>query len=102
MSSHLSCELMHFKRSVFPKALRDNIDPQSVSPLVRATNRTHKLAYRSSNASCANCARAVLGQGSRHEAHIAADPVGNGSVWNRSGPKPLWIELDFNLFEADG
>jgi multidrug efflux system outer membrane protein len=30
-----------------------------------------------------------------------AGRVGNGCAWNRSASKPLWIELDFNLFESD-
>lgn len=32
---------------------------------------------------------------------MTADPMKNGCAWNRSASEPLWIELDFNLFESD-
>src|ERR1700722_2735772 len=101
MSSHVSRELMHLQRGVFPKAPRDHIEPRSAGRLVSASNSRHKLAYRSSNASRVNRPRAVLGQGSRHEACMTADPMRNGCAWNRNASEPLWIELDFNLFESD-
>ena len=92
---------MHLQRGVFPKAPRDHIEPRSAGRLVSASNSRHKLAYRSSNASRVNRPRAVLGQGSRHEACMTADPMRNGCAWNRNASEPLWIELDFNLFESD-
>lgn len=33
---------------------------------------------------------------------MTADPVGNGCVGNWTAPEPVWIKLDFDLFEADG
>src|ERR1700678_1425505 len=101
MSSHVSRELMHLQRGVFPKAARVHIEPRTAGGLVSASNRRHKLAYRSPNADRVNGGRAVLDQGSRHEACMTPDPMRNGCAWNRSASEPLWIELDLNLFESD-
>jgi len=69
---------------------------------VKTTRHSHELAYRRSNVSRANGAHAMLGQGSRQSARLAADPVRDGRVRNWSAAEPVRIEFDLDLFEADG